>query len=136
MIIADTSALLAFFNRREPAHDAVRAVVEATPEPLVVSPYVVAESNELVATRLGVEAELAVLAELSSGAYLLAALGATDLATAATVVARYRDQALGIADALLVVLADRHRTRSVLTLDRRHFGVVRPLDGGRFKLLP
>ena len=33
-------------------------------------------------------------------------------------------------------LADRYRTKRVLTLDHRHFGVVRPLSGGRFTLLP
>jgi predicted nucleic acid-binding protein len=52
------------------------------------------------------------------------------------VIARYRDEDIAVADASLVVLADRHRTRTLLTLDRRHFGVLRPLDGGRFRLLP
>ncbi len=136
MIIADTSALLALFNGREPAHAAVREVVDAEAEPLVVSPYVVAELDYLVATRLGVDAELAVLAELSGGAYHLAEMGPADLEAAAAVVGRYRDQELGVADASLVVLAERHRIRSLLTLDHRHFSVVRPASGGRFKLLP
>ena len=136
MIVADTSALLALFNGREPAHTSVRKVVEAEVEPLVVSPYVVAELDYLVATRLGVDAELAVLAELSGGAYHLAEMGPADVEAAAVVVGRYRDQALGVADASLVVLAERHRPRSLLTLDHRHFSVVRPASGGRFKLLP
>lgn len=136
MIIADTSALLALFNGSEPAHAAVREVVDAEAEPLVVSPYVVAELDYLVATRLGVDAELAVLAELSGGAYHLAEMGPADLEAAAAVVGRYRDQELGVADASLVVLAERHRIRSLLTLDHRHFSVVRPASGGRFKLLP
>ena len=135
-MIADTGALLALYNGREPAHAAVRAVVDAASEPLVVSPYVVAELDYLVATRLGVDAELAVLAELSGGAYHLAEMGPADLQAAAAVVGRYRDQDLGVADASLVVLAERHRTRSLLTLDHRHFSVVRPASGGRFKLLP
>lgn len=136
MIVADTSGLLAFFNRREPAHDSVCAVVEGEREPLVVSPYVVAEIDYLLATRLGVDAELSVLRELASGAYHLAHVDTGDLAAMATVIARYRDQDIGVADASLVVLADRHRTRTVLTLDHRHFGVLRPLGGGRFRLLP
>ena len=136
MIVADTSGLLALFNHREPTHTAVKAVVDTETEPLVVSPYVVAELDYLVATRLGVEAELAVLAELAGGAYHLSAFSAEDLQRVRGVVKRYRDQEIGVADASIVVLADRHRTRSVLTLDRRHFGVLRPLDGGRFRLLP
>jgi predicted nucleic acid-binding protein len=136
VIIADTSGLLALFNRREASHAAVRAVVDDELEPLVVSPYVVAELDYLVATRLGMDAELAVLAEVAGGAYHLAGFGAEDLVRARGVVERYRDQEVGVADASVVVLADQHRTRSVLTLDRRHFGVLRPLDGGRFRLLP
>lgn len=48
---------------------------------------------------------------------------------------RYRDQDIGVADSSLVVLARRYDTRTILTLDRRHFDVLRPLDGGRFKIV-
>lgn len=136
MIVADTSGLLALFNRREPAHDAVRALVEAEPDPLVVSPYVVAELDYLAATRLGVDAELAILAELSTGAYFLAGISVDDLAVASRIIERYRAQRVGLADASLVVLAELHRTRSILTLDHRHFDVLRPIGGGRFRVLP
>ena len=40
------------------------------------------------------------------------------------------------AEALAVVLAERHRTREVLTLDERHFRALRTRDRKRFKLLP
>ena len=135
-MIADTSGLLAFFNHDEPDHARVTAAVEAATEPLVVSPYVVAELDYLVATRLGVAAELTILDELTGGAYHLAAFGLAELARARAVVERYHDQQIGVADASIVVLADLHRTREVLTLDRRHFDVLRPLSGGRFRLRP
>jgi len=136
LIIADTSGLLALFNRREPKHDQVRHTVEEENEPLVVSPYVLAELDYLVAARIGVDAELAVLAELAGGAYNLAHFEADDLQAAAAIIERYRDQEVGVADASLVVLASRFRTRSILTLDHRHFNVLRPVGGGRFRLLP
>jgi predicted nucleic acid-binding protein len=136
VIVADTSGLLALFNQTEPQHAEVAEVIEASPEPVAVSPYVVAELDYLVATRVGVDAELAMLAELGSGAYELATFGSDDLQRARAVIERYRDQAIGVADASLVVLADRWRTRDVLTLDHRHFGILRPLAGGRFRLLP
>ncbi len=136
MTIADTSGLLALFNRTEPAHEAVRRIVDRKDELLVVSPYVMAELDYLVATRVGVDAELAVLRELASGAYHLAHLDTEDLLRCSALIARYRDQSVGVADASIVVLADRFRTREVLTLDHRHFDVLRPLSGGRFKILP
>ena len=79
---------------------------------------------------------MAVLRELASGAYTLAALDAVDVRASADVCERYADQNIGVTDASLVVLAHRHRTRSIVTLDHRHFSVMRPVDGGRFKLLP
>lgn len=136
MIVADTSALLALFNRREPAHEAVAAVVRDEPGPLVVSPFVVAELDYLVALRIGVDAELAVLAELAGGAYHLASITAVALQRASSIVGRYREQRIGVADASIVVLAHEHRTRSILTLDRRHFDLLRPIGGGRFEVLP
>jgi uncharacterized protein len=135
-VIVDTSALLAFFDTDEPDHAAVTTVLEAASEPLVISPYVVAELDYLVASRLGVSAELAVLRELAGGAWDLAAFGAGDLARADAVVERYADQSIGLADASIVILAARYQTRTVVTLDRRHFGVVRPIDGGNFKIVP
>jgi uncharacterized protein len=105
-------------------------------EPLVVSPFVIAELDYLLATRLGIDAELAVLRELSSGAYELPALDAADVASCAEIVQRYDDQQIGIADASLVLLSRRYDTRTVLTLDRRHFEVLRPLQGKRFALIP
>ncbi len=136
MLIADTSGLIAFFSESGPQHDAVVAWVEANDSVMVVSPYVMAEVDYLVATRKGVDAELAVLEELSAGAYELATMGTEDVVAARRVVERYRDLGIGLADASLAVLAQRYRTRTVLTLDRRHFNVMRPLDGGVFTIVP
>lgn len=136
MIIADTSGLLALYNRSEPGHSAVAAVIDSADTPLVVSPFVIAELDYLVSTRMGVPSELAVLRELGTGAYILPELSSADLLAAAVVIERYSDQEIGLAEASLVVLGDRFGTNRLLTLDRRHFEVLRPLAGGRFELLP
>jgi predicted nucleic acid-binding protein len=136
-VIVDTSALLAYFNAREPDHgDVARVIDEHADGVLVVSPYVVAELDYLVATRIGVDAKLAVLRELSSGAWHLADFDAGNLERATAVIEKYRDQDIGLADASTVVLADQHRTTTILTLDRRQFEVLRPIGGGRFSILP
>lgn len=136
MIVADTSGLLALFNEREPRHEAVRSALAAARDTLVVSPYVVAELDYLVSTRIGVPAELAVLRELTGTGYELAEIDAGLLATAAEVVEQFADQQIGVTDASLVVLADRYRTDRVLTLDRRHFELLRNRGGKPFTLLP
>ena len=136
MIIADTSALVAFFCESGPKQQAVAAWLESNQRDIVVSPYVVAEVDYLVATRKGVSVELAVLRELAGGAYVLPTIGPEDLAAAGEVVGRYSQLGVGVTDASLVVLADRYRTRTILTFDRRHFSVLRPLAGGSFELVP
>ncbi len=135
-MIVDTSALLAFFDTDEPDHETVAAVLDGATEPLVVSPYVVAELDDLVASRLGVAAEAATLAELTSGAWDLPAIDVEDLVKARAIIERYADQGIGVVDASNVILAERYRTRTIVTLDHRHFDVLRPLDGGRFRILP
>lgn len=135
-IIVDTSALLAYFDASEPDHAATSAAIEAHADTLIVSPYVVAELDYLVATRHGVDAELTVLHELAGGAWELAAFDADDLRHAHSLIAKYHDQAIGVADASNVALASRYRTHTIATLDRRHFDVLRPASGGRFTILP
>lgn len=136
MIVADTSGLIALFNRREPSHAAVTAAVEASDEPLVVSPFVLAELDYLIATRLGHRSEVEALRELAGGAYVLPEMSAADISVAVDVLERYSDLDIGLADASLVVLCDRFDTLQLLTLDRRHFQAVRSLDGEPFELIP
>lgn len=135
MIILDTSALYALLRAEDPMQQAVLDVVRRAPV-RVVSPYVVAELDYLFLTRYGVSAELQVLEELASGAFDLAALSSADLLGCTRVITEFSDHAVGVTDASLVVLADRYRTRRIVTLDRRHFSVLRGLDGRPFELLP
>ena len=119
----------------DPDHAQVSRALDVS-VPLVVSPFVIAEVDYLVETRIGIRAELAGLAELSSGSYELPALTAADLISCAALIERYSDQRVGVADASLVVLADRYQTRTICTLDRRHFSVLRTLDGQKLTLVP
>lgn len=135
-LIVDTSALLAFFDSSEPDHDAVAGLLEAEPGPFIVSPFVVAELDYLVATRYGVPAELEVLDALASGAWELPAVDAKDLSRIHALISDYRDQNIGVADASNLLLAERYGTGKILTLDRRRFEVLRPLGGGHFTIHP
>jgi hypothetical protein len=61
---------------------------------------------------------------------------ADDLAQAGEVMRRYGDLQIGLADASIVVLAERHETAEVLTLDLRHFQTLRIGGRKRFRILP
>ena len=136
MILLDTSGLIAAVNPADPHHDRARPTLLSSRPPRLLSPFVLAELDYLLATRVGVVAELALLDEVANGAYVLTPFGPNDVAEARAVVDRYRDVDVGLADASLVVLARRHDVRDVLTLDERHFRVLRPGPRTRFRLLP
>ena len=136
MIIADTSGLLAAMDPDEQHHEACRAVVANHPEPLVVSPFVLAELDYLIRSKLGIDAELVMLDDMAAGAYQLAEMLPADVAACRSLIARYRDLDLGLADASNMILASRLRTTSILTLDERHFRAVRTSNGRPFRLLP
>jgi hypothetical protein len=61
---------------------------------------------------------------------------AADLRRALAIIGQYQDQNIGLADASLVILADRYRTDRLLTLDHRHFRVLRTPAGKAFTLMP
>ena len=104
-MIVDTSALLAYFDRSEPDHEAVAQVLDASTEPLVISPYVVVETDYLVATRHGTVARAGCVG--GAGQWCLGAAGIRGGRPGgrARLVERYADQSIGVADASLVVLA-------------------------------
>ena len=135
-MLLDTSGLLAAYDRSSRSHRSAREVLGGDDGALVLSPFVLAELDYLVRRRIGTGAELALLREVARGAYVLAVFGAEDVADAVEVLERYRNLGVGLADASIVVLASRYKTRRVLTLDERHFRALRPLDGGSFELLP
>ena len=136
MILLDTSGLLAalFLDQRDHA-ECARALLEAEP-PLVLSPFVLAELDYLVAKLAGEAAELELLAEVARGAYRLAELDSGEIEEARAVIERHAGLGVGLADASIVVLSRRLGCLDVLTLDERHFRALRGFRGRPFRLLP
>ena len=136
MILLDASAAFAYLNERDPAQSAIKRVIEADAGPLAISPFVLAELDYLIGTRIGVQAELALLRDVCAGAYWLAPFTHDDLAKATEVIERYANLGIGLADASIVVLAGQLGTNRVLTLDERHFRTLRAPRGEPFVVLP
>jgi uncharacterized protein len=101
----------------------------------VVPAFVAAEADYLILSRLGVDPRITFVEDLAS-AYRVDSLDAAELRRAADICRPYRDLELGLADASIVVLADRWATRVLATFDQRDFRTVSALDGGTFELLP
>jgi predicted nucleic acid-binding protein len=136
VILLDTSGLLAAIDGSQQHHSAAAAALLAAAPPRILSPFVLAELDYLLATRVGSAAQDRLLEEVASGAYRLEPFDQADVARARTVLDQYGDLELGLADASIVVLAERHQVHDVLTLDERHFRALRGPRGRPFRLRP
>lgn len=95
-----------------------------------------AEVAHLLASRGQWEGEVRLVGTLASGALVLEPVAPADLVRVAELVATYRDLPLGTVDASVVAAAERLGITTIATLDRRHFGVVRPAHVEAFELVP
>lgn len=136
MILLDTSGLIAALDASDRHHAGAAAALHAAGEPRLLSPFVLAELDYLLATRVAPRVARALLGEVATGAYQLESFTRDDIARATELLDRYADLQLGIADASIVVLAERHDALDLLTLDERHFRAVRGPHGRPFRLLP
>lgn len=137
MIVVDTSAVLASKDEAHPHHAEVAEILTDTTEELMLSPFVVAESDYMLATRLGHAAAREFLGDIAAAAYDLIELTHADIASANGIIDRYEALHVGITDASLVVVAAQNQTTRLLTFDDRHFRAIAPLWGApAFTLLP
>jgi predicted nucleic acid-binding protein len=136
LILLDTSGLYSAIDAGQPEHERVLEALRDEPGPLVLSPFVLAEVDYFILTRMTSAHELALLDEVAAGAFDLARFETDDIARARAVIERYGDLDVGLTDASIVVLADRYGTNRVLTLDERHFRALRTSNGQPLTLLP
>jgi predicted nucleic acid-binding protein len=136
VILLDTSGLLAAIDRSQRHHRAAAAALRSATGPRILSTFVLAELDYLLASRVGPAAQDRLLEQVESGVYRLESFDQADVASARIVLDRYHDLDLGIADASVVVLAERYGTTDVLTLDERHFRALRGPGDRPFRLLP
>ena len=135
MILVDTSGLLAAYDRDDRYH---RGAVDAlsNPQQKILSPFVLAELDYLLSEQAGHRASITMLEDVASGAFELAQFTNSDVSAALQVIRQYESLQIGLADASLVVLAERFECRTILTLDQRHFRTIVARGGAPFRLLP
>lgn len=132
--IVDTGPLVALLDRNDAHHSRcvdLFASLTATPP---VPTTVIVEVCWLLEAQPGVEAQF--LEAVAGGAFTLIPITTADLTRMAELVREYADFPLGAVDASVIAVAERLDLHEVITLDRRHFSVVRPRHIPAFTLLP
>lgn len=132
MILADTSGLIALLDRADSRHEAVKPHHRG----LVVPTTVLTEFDYLATRRVGSAVVRDFYRSIETGFVTHAALEGADVKRAFELTDLYADARIGFVDASIVALAERLRLPRILTLDRRHFSMFRPVGLGYLELLP
>ena len=135
-LILDTGPLLAALDAADPDHAACAALIVDANEDLIVPSLVLGELDYWCSRRFHPDAWLTFLDDIVAGAYQVEAPTVADLARCRELQATYADLVIGVVDASIVALAERLDEGKVGTLDRRHFGTVRPRHVPALILLP
>lgn len=136
MLLVDAGALVAALDADEHEHEPCVALLTNHPGPLIVPILVITEVAYLVGERVGAAAELRVLADFAGGNLIAEPVEARDWQRMIELVWHYQDFPLGTVDASVIAAAERLEINEIATLDRRHFGAVRPRHVDAFELLP
>ncbi|MBK6563227.1 MAG: PIN domain-containing protein [Dehalococcoidia bacterium] len=135
-LILDTGPLYASLDRSDADYAACRRLIENTSEPLVIPAPVLVEVDYWIHTRLHPGVLVALLDDIAAGAYGVVDLVASDYRRVREVCDRYADSDIGFVDAAVIAVVERLNEPKVATLDRRHFGTVRPRHVDALVLLP
>ena len=82
MILLETSGLLSALDSSQTHHSEAAASLSPASPPLLLSPFVLAELDYLIASRVGSTARATLLEEVKRGAYTLEPMTARDVASA------------------------------------------------------
>ncbi len=123
-------------DRADADHEVCAQLLAGSVEQLLVPAPVVVELDWLAGDRLGPEPFSAFLADLEDRAVTVVDLVPADYVRVRELLARYADLKLGFVDAAVVAVVERLGERKLATLDRRHFGTIRPRHVEALQLLP
>lgn len=135
-ILVDTSFLFALVNQNDRSHVVCVDLARSIQGALIVPVTVLPEATYLTQERLGHRSMRQLVQQLASPAWTLENLSEEDLGRAGAVLERYSDSSLDFVDATIVAIAERLNVRRILTLDRRHFMIIRPRHCTAFEILP
>lgn len=135
-MIVDAGPLVAAASTRDRNHEVCVELLANAKGPLLVPMLVVTEVAYFLADRIGPSAEQAFASAFRSGELIAEPVDPIDWQRISELVEIYEDLGLGIVDASVLALCERLDESELASLDRRHFGVIRPRHCPALTLLP
>ena len=133
--LADTGFLLAVLADNDPQHEICAQTLRQEPH-LLVSDVVLPELAYLILRDMNHQTLARFLRSVGEGRVEFLSTTRTDLLRAADLLEQYADTRIDFVDCAIVALAERLGVTRILTVDRRHFTIVRPKHCAYFEILP
>lgn len=130
MILVDTGPLVALFDPKDAEHGRCVAALEQLREPLRTTVPVLTESFHMLRPDSHGSDQLKEF--IARGGMSVWFFDAETLTRAFEVMERYRDHPMDLADASLIVAAERLSIRKVFSMDRGDFASYRVRRGHRY----
>jgi uncharacterized protein len=121
VVIVDTGAWLALANPRDRFHLRVRQALGALHEPLVTTLPVVSEVTHSLLARMGTDAVLRFVDSWATGAFRVFDLKPEHVPRISSLMKKYADLPMDLADASLVILAEALEDGRIVSTDLRDF---------------
>jgi predicted nucleic acid-binding protein len=135
-LVLDTGPIVAALNSADPDHDRCGALLAEAREDLIIPCPVLVEVDYWCRKSLDLQTFDLLVEDIAGGAYRLFELGIEGTRRAVALEKEYGDLDLGFVDAAVVATCELMDEDRVVTLDRRHLGVVRPSHRPFLHLLP
>ena len=133
-VLVDTGPIVAVTSAADGSHARCVETLASLRPPLLTCWPVLTEAAWLL--RRDPDAVGRLFAAFDAGLFALLPLGADALPWIASFMRRYADSNIQLADAALAYLAEREQIRTVFTLDRRDFSVIRLKRNRALKIIP
>lgn len=135
-LVLDTGPILADIDSNDRYHGLCSELIRSARERRVIPGPVLPEIDHLARARLGPDAFPTFLRDIRRGSYEVEDLAAADYDRVEELLTAYRDLNVGFVDAAVLAIVERLGETKLVTLDRRHFAVMRPRHRASLELLP
>ena len=132
--LTDTGPIVALMSASDEHHGRCTEVLATLPSPLLTCWPVVTEAAWLL--RKQPQAIDKLFAAFDAGLFALLELDAGAMPWIAACLRRYESANIQLADAALAYLAERDNIRTLFTLDRRDFSIIRLKRNRLLRLIP
>ncbi|NHZ71889.1 MAG: PIN domain-containing protein [Aquificales bacterium] len=134
--IVDTNFLVSLTNPKEATHEICATLARTLPDRFLVPYVVLPEATYMINKYQGHHIMLQFVRRMMQPSWNFEPLLPVDFARVSVILDKYHDMDLDFVDAAVVALAERLNITRVLTLDQRHFRVIRPSHCAAFEILP